>query len=87
MVKVIEIYKFKSKKSEINAAQLILGNDSKGFSAHNTKKTGLYKYIYYFPVDYDSIDVADILNIHKYLTKKTLCKIMIAFIKNFLLNY
>ena len=34
------------------------------------KKTGLYGYIYDFSVDYDSIDVDDILDIHKYLMKK-----------------
>ena len=30
------------------------------------KKTGLYGYVYDFSVDYDSIDIADIFNIHKY---------------------
>ena len=34
------------------------------------KKTGLCGYIYDFSVDYDSIDVDDILDIHKYLIKK-----------------
>ena len=34
------------------------------------KKTGLYGYVYDFSVDCDSIDVADILDIHKYLMKK-----------------
>ena len=31
------------------------------------KKTGLYGYVYDFSDDYDSTDVADILDIHKYL--------------------
>ena len=53
----LEIYKFKAKNSEINAAPLCLGNVSKDFSVDNMKKTGLYGYIYDFSVDYDSIDV------------------------------
>ena len=35
------------------------------------KKTGLYGYDYDFKVDYDSTNADDILNIQKYLTKKT----------------
>ena len=38
----VEIYKFKAKGSEINAAPLCLGNVSKTFSASNMKKTGLH---------------------------------------------
>ena len=34
------------------------------------KKTGFNGYIYEFSVDYDSITVDDILDIHKYLMKK-----------------
>ena len=34
------------------------------------KNTGLYGYIYDFVVDYDSIVVNDILDIHKYLINK-----------------
>ena len=40
---------------------------SKDFSADNIKKTGLYGYTYDFSVDYDTIDVDDILDFHKYL--------------------
>ena len=36
----------------------------------NMKDTGLIGYVYDFSVDYDSIAVADILDIHKYLMKK-----------------
>ena len=35
------------------------------------KKTGLYGTVYEFSVDYGDISVDNILNIHKYLTKKT----------------
>ena len=62
-----EIYKFKAKDFEINAAPLCLGNTSWDFSADNMKITGLYKHVYNFSVDYDSIDVDDVLGIHKYL--------------------
>ena len=34
------------------------------------KKTGFNGYVYDFSVDYDSIAVDDIKNIHKYLMKK-----------------
>ena len=34
------------------------------------KKTGLNDYVYDFSVDYDAIEVDDILDIHKYLMKK-----------------
>ena len=46
---------------------ICLSNVSKGFLADNMKKTGLYGYVCDFSVDYDSTDVADILDIHKYL--------------------
>ena len=70
-VNVVEIHKFKAKDSEINAAQLCLLNVSKDFSVDNMKKTGSHGYIYDFSVDYDVISVEDVLDIHKYLMKKT----------------
>ena len=48
----VEIYKFKAKNFEINAAPLCLGNVSKDFSVGNMRKTGLHGYIYDFSVDY-----------------------------------
>ena len=65
-----EIYKFKAKYSEIIATPLCLGNISKDFSVDNMKKTGLNGYVYDFSVDYDSIAVDNILDIHKYLMEK-----------------
>ena len=50
----VEIYKFKAKDSDINAAPLFLGND-------NLKKTRLNEYAYGFTVIYDSIYVAAVL--------------------------
>ena len=69
-VNVTEIYKFKEKVSEIVATQLCLGDISKDWSADNMKKTGFNGYVYDFSVDYDSTDVDDIKDIHKYLMKK-----------------
>ena len=40
------------------------------FPVDNMKKTGLNGYVYDFSADYDVILVNDILDIHKYLTKK-----------------
>ena len=65
-----EIYKFKAKDSEIVASPLCLGNISKDWSIDNMKKTGFNGYVYDFSVDYDSTDVDDIKDIHKYLMKK-----------------
>ena len=49
---------------------LCLGNASKDFLASNMKKNGFNGYIYDFSVDYDSINVDNIKDIHKYLMKK-----------------
>ena len=65
-----EIYKFKAKDSDIAATPLCLGNISKDWSVYNMKKTGFNCHIYDFSVDYDSIAVNDIKNIHTYSMKK-----------------
>ena len=65
-----ETYKFKAKDSEIVTIPLCLGNISKDRSADNMKKTGFNGYVYDFSVDYDTTDVDDIKDIHKYLMKK-----------------
>ena len=65
-----EIYKFKAKDSEIVTSPFCLGNISKNWLTDNIKRTGFHGYIYDFSVDYDSNDVDDIKNIHKYLMKK-----------------
>ena len=65
-----EIHTFLAKDSMIVPNNLCLGNISKDFSASNMKKTGFNGYIYDFSVDYDSIDVDNIKDIHKYLMKK-----------------
>ena len=65
-----DIIKFKAKDSEITPYELCLGNISKDWSVENMKKSRLKGYVYDFSVDYDSIDVDDIKNIHKYLMEK-----------------
>ena len=66
----VEIIKFKAKDSEIVAHPLCLGNILKDWSVDNIKKTGLNGYVYNFSVDYDTIAVADTLDIHIFLMKK-----------------
>ena len=65
-----EIIKFKVKDSEINPHELCLGNISKDWSVDTMRKTSLKGFIYDFNVDYDAIEVSDILDIHKYLIEK-----------------
>ena len=65
-----EVIKFKGKDSEIVATPSCLLNVTKEFSEDNTKKTRLHGYVYDFSVDYGAIEVADILDIHKYLMEK-----------------
>ena len=43
---------------------------SKAFSVDDMKKIGLYRYVYDFSVDYDSIDVDDILDVDRYSMNK-----------------
>ena len=66
-----EIIKFKAKDSEIRAYSLCLGNISKDWLQDNIKKAAFNGYIYDFSTDYNAISVSDILEIHKYLMKKT----------------
>ena len=77
-----EIYKFKAKDSKIVSTPLCLGNISKDWSIDNMRKTGFNGYVYDFSVDYDATDVDDIVDIHKYLMKKTTqCNKMFGFVK------
>ena len=65
-----KIIKFKAKDSEIKAHLLCLGNISKDWPVDNMKKAGLNGYVYDFKVEYDVIEVDDMLHIHKYLMEK-----------------
>ena len=70
-VNATKVYQFKAKNSEIKDYALCLGNVSKGFTINNMKKTGLKGLVKWFSVDFNSIDNNNILDIHKYLMKKT----------------
>ena len=66
----VKIYQFKGKDSELNGYPLCLGNISRDFAVDKIREAGINAYSYGFSVDYYSIDVDNILNIHKYLMKK-----------------
>ena len=65
----VELYKLKAKDSEINATRLRSDIISKDFLV-DIKKDQIIWYAYDFSIHYDSIDVDEILDIHKYLRKK-----------------
>ena len=66
-----EIYKFKAKDSNIVPSPICLGNISKDWSVDKAKKkNGFSGYVYDFSVDYKTIAIDDIKNVHKYLMKK-----------------
>ena len=66
---------------------LCLGNVSKYFETDNMKRIGLYRYAFDFGVDYESADVADILDIHKYLMAKNNIKQYSGLLHKYLLHY
>ena len=61
---------FRQKILRLLQLHYCLGNISKDWSVDNMKDTGLNGYVYDFSVDYDSTDVDNIKDIHKYLMKK-----------------
>ena len=67
-----EIIDCKAKDSEIILYPLCLGNISKDFDLGYMEKTGLTGYAYDFSVNYWAIASDKILDIHKYLMKKTI---------------
>ena len=50
--------------------ELCLGNIWKDWSVDDMKKTGLKGCVYDFGINYDAIEVSNILGIHKHLIKK-----------------
>ena len=66
-----KIYQFKAKSSEIKDYALCLDNISKDFAINNMKEKGLGGVVKFFSVDFNPIDTNDVLDIHKYLMKKT----------------
>ena len=66
-----EIFKFKADNKNVNfPTQFCLESISNGFSATESRVVSLNGNMYDFPTDYNSIDEADMLNIHKYLMRK-----------------
>ena len=66
-----KIQQFNVNDSEIERYPLCLGNISKYFFVYNMKKVGINGCVYDFSVDYNIIDTSNIINIYKYLMKKT----------------
>ena len=64
----------KEKSTKDGQTEIWLGNISTGFPANNMKKTGLYGNVCDFSVDFTSIVVNNILDIHKYLMEKNSVK-------------
>ena len=66
-----KIIKLKADNKNINFLnRFCLGSISDGFSATEFREVSSNGDVYYFSVDYNSIDNSDILNIHKYLLTK-----------------
>ena len=70
-VNATKIFQFKAKNSKIKDYALCLGNISKDFIINNMKKIGLKGVVKFFSADFNPIDTNEILDIHKYLMKKT----------------
>ena len=70
LVNGTKIYKFKAKGSKVFVVPICLGNISKEWSIDNMKRAGFTGYVYDFSVDYETIAVDDIKNIHKCLMEK-----------------
>ena len=71
-VNATKIYEFRAKESKMKNYALFLSNISKEFTIDNMKKkTGLKRVVKYFSVDFNPIDTKVILDIHKYLMKRT----------------
>ena len=68
---LLNTLKSKVKHSEINNNALHLGNISKNFTVNNMTKNRIKKIVKFFSVYFNPIDTNDILDIHKYLMKKS----------------
>ena len=66
-----KVYQFKAKNSEIKDYALYLGNISKDFTINNLKKTRSKGVVKIFSVNFKPIDTKDILDINRYLMKRT----------------
>ena len=71
-VNAMNMYQFKVKDSEIKDYALCLGNIS---TINNMKNAGLTVVVKIFFFDFNPINTSDMLDIHKYLVKRTWYKI------------
>ena len=62
----------KAKASETKRYPLYLVNISKIFTVDNLKKSGLKGHLHDFSVGYDTVNVSDVEDNHKYLMKNTI---------------
>ena len=70
-----EPLKFKAHNGNINfPTWFCLGSISNEFGANESREVSSGGYLYNFSVDYNAIDISDILNIHKYLMVKNKIK-------------
>ena len=65
----MKVYHFKAKDSETKPYPLFFIYITKDFTVDNTKKIGLNGKVYRVPVDYNTIDISNVVAIHKYLMK------------------
>ena len=65
------VYKSKQKNTGRKDYGICLGSISKDFIINDIKKTGLKGVVNPISVDFNTINTNDILNIHKYLIKRT----------------
>ena len=65
-----------NKYSETKPCHLCLASILKDFTVEEMKKTELAGYAYDFSVEYNTIDVSDIVHIYKQLMKKIWYKII-----------
>ena len=70
-VNATKLCQFKPKTSEIKDYELCLANVSKDITINNMKKNRIKRSWKIFSVDFNLIDTNDILDIHKYLMKRT----------------
>ena len=67
----LQVYQLKTKHSEIKDYAPCLGNISKNFLINQMKKTELKGVLIFLCVEFNPIDTNNILDIHKYLMKRT----------------
>ena len=84
---LLMLQKYISLKQKITAYPLYLQNISKDFLDDDMEETGLNGYVYDFSVDYFSINVGTIQDIHKCFMKKNNIKHCSGVLKKCLLDY